>query len=156
MSESTVLPIASIQKRITAFVIDDMIVAVLILIIFYEQLVQIASQLPTLLTPEAVEVFKNQIDQFSVDNLLLIVALKVIYHTLFVWQNGMTLGKYFVKIKVIQLDTNQTPTVTIALLRGLLRIVSESVLYLGFVFAFFLPFKQTFHDKLSGCVVVDA
>jgi len=83
MSESTVLPIASIQKRITAFVIDDMIVAVLILIIFYEQLVQIASQLPTVLIPEA-------------------------------------------------------------------------VLYLGFVFAFFLPLKQTFHDKLSGCVVVDA
>lgn len=156
MSESTVLPIASLQKRITAFVIDDMIVAVLIFIIFYEQLVQIASQLPTVLTSEAIEVFKNQIDQFSVDNLLWVIALKVIYHTLFVWQNGMTLGKYFVKIKVIELETNQTPTVTKALLRALLRIASESVLYLGFIFAFFLPLKQTFHDKLSGCVVVDA
>lgn len=156
MSESTVLPIASIQKRITSFIIDDMIVAVLILIIFYEQLVQIASQLPTVLTPEAIEVFKNQIDQFSVDNLLLIVALKVLYHTFFVWQNGMTPGKYFVKIKAIELNTAQTPTLTKALLRALLRIVSESVLYLGFVLAFFLPLKQTLHDKLSGCVVIHA
>jgi len=156
MSEPSVLPISSIQKRITAFVIDDMIVAVLMLIIFYDQLMQIASHLPHVLTQESIEVFKNEINHFSVDNLLLILALKIIYHTFFVWQNGMTLGKYFMKIKVIELNTVQNPTFIKALFRAIFRIVSEVIFYLGFVLAFFLPLRQTLHDKLSSCVVVDA
>jgi uncharacterized RDD family membrane protein YckC len=156
MSDSVSYPIASTQKRISAFVIDDIVIALLLLIIFYNQLLEIASHLPTVITPESVKVFKNEMNQFSVNNLLLIIALKVVYHTFFVWQNGMTLGKYFMKIKVVELETERQPNLAKALLRALLRIVSEVFFYLGFLLAFFLPLKQTLHDKLSGCVVVDA
>ncbi len=156
MAEYSTLPIASTQKRITAFVIDDLVIAFLLIIIFYNQLTAIVSHLPTVITPESIDVFKEEINQFSVNNLLLIIALKVLYHTFFIWQNGMTLGKYFMKIQVIELDTNQYPTLPKALLRSALRIVSEAFFYLGFLLAFFLPLKQTLHDKLSGSVVVDA
>ena len=155
MSDSTSYPIASTQKRISAFVIDDIVIALLLLAIFYNQLLEIGSHLPTVITPESIEVFKNEMNQFAVNNLLLIIALKIMYHTFFVWQNGMTLGKYFMKIKVVELGTSQHPIFAKALLRALLRIVSEVLFYLGFLLAFFLPLKQTLHDKLSGCVVVD-
>ena len=156
MSESTSLPIASTKKRVSAFVIDDLVIALLLLVIFYDQLMVIASHLPTVITPESIEVFKEEMNQFSVNNLLLIVALKVLYHTFFVWQNGMTLGKYFMKVKVVELDTSRNPALSKSLLRAALRIVSEAFFYLGFLLAFFTPLKQTLHDKLSGCVVVDA
>jgi len=150
------LPIASTQKRVLAFVIDDLVIAFLLLVIFYEQLIQIASPLSGTMTAESIEIFQNAMQQFSVNNLLLILTLKVLYHTVFIWQNGMTLGKYFMKIRVISLETEENLTLHKAFLRALLRIVSEVMFYLGFLLAFFLPLKQTLHDKLSQCVVVDA
>lgn len=155
MDVITDLPIASIQKRLTAFVIDDIVIVGLILAIFYTQLMEIASHLPEMITPESIELFKDEMHQFSVNNLLGIIALKIVYHTLFIWQNGMTLGKYFVKIKVIDMESNETPTLFQSLLRAGMRIVSEALFYLGFIFAFFSPLKQTLHDKISHCVVVN-
>ncbi len=155
MSYSTSLHIASTKKRVYAFVIDDFVIAILLLIIFYEQLLIIASHLPTVITPESLDVFQNEMNHFSVNNLLLIISLKVLYHTFFIWQNGMTLGKYIMKIKAISLDTKENLTLLNAFLRAILRIVSEMVFYLGFLLAFFLPLNQTLHDKLSQCVIVD-
>lgn len=149
------LSIASTQKRITAFVIDDIVIALLILSIFYGQLLEIASHLPQVMTVESIETFKEEMNQFSVNNLLLIILLKVMYHTFFVWQNGKTLGKYFMKIKVVDVQTQVNLTLSKALLRALLRIVSEVFFYLGFLLAFFMPLKQTLHDKLSGSVVIN-
>jgi uncharacterized RDD family membrane protein YckC len=90
------------------------------------------------------------------ENFLVIVTIKILYHTLFVWQNGMTLGKYLMKIKVVVRQTGEIPPLHIALARASLRIVSETFFYLGFAMAFFNPMVQTLHDKLTGCVVIDA
>lgn len=155
MYEETSLPIANTKKRMGAFVIDDMIIAGLLLVIFYGQLLEIASHLPSVITPESIEVFKSEMNQFSVNNLLFILSLKVLYHTFFVWQNGKTLGKYFMKIRVVNMHTQGNMTLTKSFLRAILRVVSEVFFYLGFLLAFFLPLKQTLHDKLSESVVID-
>jgi len=152
-SNST-LPIASMQKRVTAFMIDDLVIVLFLLAIFYTQLLEIASHLPTPITAESIDVFRNEMNTFSMHNLIFILALKVMYHTFFVWQNGMTLGKYFTKIKVVEIDTMQKPTLIKAFFRALVRVVSEAFFYLGFLFAFFLPLKQTLHDKVTKCVVI--
>jgi len=156
MAESISLPIATSQKRIAAFVIDDIMVALFLFVIFYDQLMVIVSHLPSVLTAESIEAFKHEIRQFSVNNLLLILILKVLYHTVPVWQNGTTLGKYIMKIRVIDFNMGATPSLYQAFFRALLRIGSEAFFYLGFALAFMMPLKQTFHDKLSNCVVVDA
>ena len=156
MAESVSLPVSSSQKRITAFVIDDMMVAFLLFIIFYDQLMVIASHLPSVLTPEAIESFQHEMHQFNVDNLLLVLTLKVLYHTVPVWQNGTTLGKYIMKIRVIDLKSGVNPSLVQAFLRALVRIGSEVFFYLGFIMAFMMPLKQTLHDKLSNSVVIDA
>ncbi len=134
--------IATPKKRIGAFVIDDIAVSVLFIAIFW-------SQISSLRTPE-------EINLFLTSNFLTIVLIKVAYHTFFVWQSGMTLGKYFMKIRVVTVQSGETPPLHIALVRASMRIVSETFFYLGFIMAFFNPMVQTLHDKLSGCVVVDA
>jgi uncharacterized RDD family membrane protein YckC len=153
--ETTTLPISSTKKRTLSFVIDDLVIMVLMIAIFYDQLMLIASHVPTVLTPEALEAFQEEMKHFSTDNLLMVLSLKALYHTFFVWQNGMTLGKYLMKIRVVEIGTSMKPTFVKAFLRAILRIGSEAIFYLGFLLAFFLPLKQTFHDKFSDCVVID-
>ena len=133
--------IAVPKKRVGAFVIDDLVISFLFLAIFW-------SQVASLRTIE-------EINLFMTENFLIIVSIKILYHTVFVWQSGMTLGKYLMKIKVVSLQTDAIPPLHIAAARAALRIVSETFFYLGFAMAFFNPLVQTLHDKLTGCVVVD-
>lgn len=150
MDESMSLPIASSQKRITAFVIDDIIVTLFFIIIFYTQLSELFSSISVIdeTTLDSINIFISQ-------NILVLLSIKLIYHTVLVWQNGMTLGKYLMKIKVIELETGHTPNFQRSFLRASIRIPSELLFYLGFLMAFFVPLKQTLHDKLSQCVVID-
>ncbi len=150
MSESLSLPIASSQKRIASFVIDDIVITLFFIIIFYDQFSAVFSNI-TVVDEAALE----SINAFIAQNLLVVLSIKLIYHTVLVWQNGMTLGKYLMKIKVIDLETGNTPGFQKALLRASVRIPSEVLFYLGFLMAFFIPLKQTLHDKVSNCVVVN-
>ena len=150
MNEPVTLPIASTQRRMVSFVIDDLVVSLFFIIIFYPQLSLVFSSVT-----EVNEMTLQSINAFISQNILVIFAIKILYHAVLVWQNGMTVGKYIMKIKVIDLQTGQTPNFSKALLRASIRIPSEVLFYLGFVLAFFLPLKQTLHDKLSNCVVVD-
>lgn len=151
MSESVSLSIASNQKRITAFVIDDIVISVFFIIIFYDQFAGVFSNI-TVVDEAALE----SINAFIAQNILVVFSIKLLYHTVLVWQNGMTLGKYLMKIKVIDPETGEIPNFQKAFLRASIRIPSELLFYLGFVMAFFNPLNQTLHDKLSNCVVVDA
>jgi len=151
MSDSLSLPIASIQKRITSFVIDDMVITLFFIIIFYDQFSAVFSNI-TVVDEAALET----INTFIAQNLLVVFSIKLIYHTVLVWQSGMTLGKYLTKIKVVELETGNTPSFQKAFLRAAVRIPSEILFYLGFLMAFFVPLRQTLHDKLSNCVVVNA
>lgn len=150
MHEPASLSIATIQKRIASFVIDDIVISVFIFIIFYNQFSEVFSNI-TVVDQAAIE----GINAFIAQNIMVIFAVKVIYHTVLIWQNGMTLGKYLMKIKVVDMETGRVPTLAKAFLRASIRIPSEVLFYLGFLMAFFVPFRQTLHDKLSHCVVID-
>jgi len=150
MSEPLSLSIASSQKRITSFVIDDIVISVFFIIIFYDQFAQVFANI-TVVDEAALE----SVNAFIAQNLLVVLSIKLIYHTVLVWQNGMTLGKYLMKIQVIDLETGETPSFQKAFLRASVRIPSEVLFYLGFLMAFFVPLRQTLHDKLSNCVVVN-
>ena len=51
----------------------------------------------------------------------------------------------------------KAPSVSHSILRSASCRKAEPLLYfyLGFLMAFFVPLKQTLHDKLSNCVVID-
>jgi len=85
-----------------------------------------------------------------------IVLLKVLYQTFFVWQYGATLGKMAVKIKVVDEKSFDNLNLQYSFLRAVVRIVSESLFYLGFVWGILSPTKQTWHDKAAKSLVINA
>ncbi len=145
------LPIASNGRRIWSFMIDDMVINILLMIIFSSQLSVLMAEVT-----EVNEASVMLINQFIVDNIAVVFAIKVLYHTVLIWQSGMTLGKYVMKIKTVDLASGRTPSFMQAFWRASVRLLSEMFFYIGFVFAFFSPLHQTLHDKLSNCVVIDA
>ncbi|MDD3775180.1 MAG: RDD family protein [Sulfurovaceae bacterium] len=134
--------IAPIKKRIASFIIDDFILSILIFIIFY-------SQLSTLTDTE-------ELSQFMNNNFFIIASIKLLYHWVLIWQNGMTVGNFVLKIRVVDEDYGMLLPWHKALLRSFLRLFSEAAFYLGFLVAFLSPKAQTMHDKFSKAVVVDA
>ena len=153
IQQENALPIASMQKRISAFVIDDIVVSLFFLIIFYDQIMGLLSSSAN--TGEVPKISMEMMNSFIAENIVIVLGIKLLYHTILVWQNGMTIGKYVVKIKVISLHSGYRPSFQQAFLRASVRLLSESIFYIGFILAFFLPMRQTLHDKLSQCVVID-
>jgi len=98
----------------------------------------------------------EMMNSFIAENIMIVLGIKLLYHTILIWQNGMTIGKYVAKIRTISLNSGERPSFQQAFLRASVRLLSESIFYIGFLIAFFLPMRQTLHDKLSNCVVIDA
>lgn len=67
---------------------------------------------------------------------------------------GQTVGKRVMNIRVIRYDTGGPLGWGTALLRHLCRILSSIPCFLGFLWMLWDKEKMTWHDKLSGTVVV--
>jgi len=135
------LTLASINKRSMAFFIDEMIISILFYIIYADSFAKAGSL-------ESVIELTNIL-------FLQVILLKIIYHTFFVWMYGATVGKIFLKIKVVSLDELDNPNLMSSFIRAVVRIVSEFLLYLGFLWAFFDKARQAWHDKAAKTVVID-
>ena len=70
MSDSLSLPIASIQKRITSFVIDDIVITLFFIIIFYDQFSAVFSNI-TVVDEAALE----SINTFIAQNILVVLSI---------------------------------------------------------------------------------
>ncbi len=132
---------ASIAKRVVSFTIDDFLISFLFIAIYYNQIVALKS-------PELMVAFVQQ-------NAWVLLLLKVIYHTFFIGLNGATVGKYIVKIRAVDEFSGDTISWGRAFLRAVVRVVGEMLFYITFLFAFFNPKRQTLHDKIANCVVID-
>ncbi len=135
------LKLASINKRAWAFFIDELIISILFYIIY-------AGSFSKATSVEAI---------IELTNILFfqVILLKVIYHTFFVWMYGATLGKIFLKIQVVSVEDFEKPNLMNSFIRSAVRILSEFIFYLGFLWAFFDKAKQTWHDKAAKTVVID-
>ncbi len=172
------LPIASNSKRIGSFVIDDIVVNLFLIIIFSSQIAELMQQMTPIsesmvnlmnqysagklsLTAynsgiqEQSSILYGMMSQFVMSNIGVILAVKVLYHTVLIWQSGMTLGKYIVRIKAVDMQSGQRLSFVQAFWRASVRLVSEMLFYVGFLFAFFSSLHQTLHDKISNSVVID-
>lgn len=143
-NNSSDLQLASLRSRAMAFVIDDLIVTVIILVIFWENIVAASNDM-------------NMMMQLvKVDLVMPLISLKVVYHTFFVWYYGATIGKLVAKIRII--DANHWGRVSIfsSFLRAVGRIISEMFFYVGFAIGFFNEGRKTFHDITGRTLVVNA
>jgi uncharacterized RDD family membrane protein YckC len=139
--DSENLELAPNRTRAMAFVIDDLLITLLTVVLLWDKVVATGSDTMGVLT------VMNQA-------FLQVVLIKVIYQTFFVWYYGATIGKMAMKIKVIDFDNFGRVSFLSALFRAMTRIVSESIFYIGFVFAFYTQSRQTLHDKLGKTLVV--
>ena len=134
--------LAPLGRRSVAYAIDDMLISLLFVVILWDRLATLAS-------PEAFAALMNTL-------WLYMVMVKILYHTLFVWQYGASLGKMAMKIAVVDAASGQRPSLAAAFNRAIFRIVSEMLFYLGFLWAFWDARRQTWHDKTANTRVVHA
>jgi uncharacterized RDD family membrane protein YckC len=138
------LQLASMRSRALGYVIDDFLVTIIIMMIFWEDIISVSQDMDALMYLLKAEL------AFP------LIMLKVIYQTFFVWYYGATIGKIVVKIRVI--DANKWGRVSIisSFLRAVGRIFSEMFFYIGFLIGFFNNGRKTFHDITGRTLVVNA
>ncbi|WP_455757626.1 RDD family protein [Sulfurimonas sp.] len=136
------ITLAPIKKRATALFIDELLLSFLLIIALWDSFSAATT------TEEIINITNAFVLEY--------MALKIIYQTFFVMQYGASLGKIVMKIRVIEINTLQTPNVIVALNRAIFRVISEMLFYLGFIWGMMDPSRQTWHDKTAKTLVVDA
>ncbi len=135
------LKLSSIQARAVALGIDETLLSILLLIILWGPISSAANT----------EAMIGVINTFVLEYM----SIKIIYQTFFTMQYGATLGKIMMKIRVIEIKTLSNPTLLSAFNRSVFRVVSELILYLGFIWGILDPYKRTWHDFTARTLVVD-
>jgi uncharacterized RDD family membrane protein YckC len=136
------LSLASKQKRLLAYALDELILSVIWLGVIWDSFTGLGS------IEDKIALINTYILEF--------MLLKVIYHTFFVMQYAASPGKIIMKIRVLELGSNTTPSFLCSLNRATVRVVSEMFFYAGFVWGLLDPVRQTWHDKTARTVIVDA
>lgn len=143
-NSSTDLQLASMRSRALAFVIDDLLVTVIIMVIFWDSIVAFSNDLDAMMY------------LMKTDLVMPLISLKIIYQTFFVWYYGATIGKIITKIRIIDVNSWGKVSFVSALLRSVGRIFSEMFFYIGFLVGFFNDGRKTFHDITGRTLVVNA
>lgn len=136
------LQLSSIRSRIAAFGIDEVLLSIILFIILWD----------SINAAKSIEAMVMLINTF----LLEYMAIKIAYQTFFVMQYGATLGKMAMKIRIVEIKTGANPGFLSAFNRAVFRIVSEILFYLGFLWAFFDPYRRSWHDLTGRTLVVNA
>ncbi len=136
------ITLAPLKKRALAYLIDEILVSLLFIFIYIDQIPENAT------TEETITIINSLV--------FYVMVLKVVYQTFFVWMYGATLGRIAMKIRVISLGDLENPSLFFALSRASFRIISESLFYLGFLWAVLNPKRETWHAKVSNTLVVNA
>jgi uncharacterized RDD family membrane protein YckC len=136
------LNLSSISKRATAFFIDELLLSFLLMVALWD----------SISSAKGIEDIVSITNTFILEYML----MKIVYQAFFVTQYGATLGKIAMKIRVIEVATLQNPSIGSSINRAIFRIISETFFYLGFLWGFFDPARQTLHDKTAKTLVIDA
>jgi uncharacterized RDD family membrane protein YckC len=135
------IQLAKIEKRVLAHVIDDFLLTILLFFTIIEGISSADS-------PENMIILINSF-------VLEFTLMKFFYHVIFTGIYGASLGKIVMKIRIVNMHDFGDPTWRDAFYRGGVRIASETVFWLGFLWAIFDPNKQGWHDKSAKTIVVD-
>ena len=136
------LQLASIKSRLSAFIIDDLSITLVIFLLLWDKISMANGDLLSIM------IIMNEA-------FIQIITLKFLYQTFFIWYYGATIGKIITKIKVIDFNNFGKVSLLNSAIRSFGRIISESVFYIGFLIAYYTESRQTFHDKFGKTLVVN-
>ena len=134
--------LASNKKRAMAFFIDEMLLSFLLVIALWDSFAQAVSM--------------EQMIDITNTFVLEYMFIKIVYQTFFIMKYSASIGKIVMKIRVIDINTIQTPNFAVSLNRAIFRVISELFFYLGYLWGLLNPERQTWHDKTAKTLVVDA
>ena len=143
-NNSSNLQLASMRSRALAYLIDDLLVTIIIMMIFWESISAVSEDMDAMMYLLKTELVTP------------LIILKILYHTFFVWYFGATIGKIVVKIRVIDANSWGRVSMFSSFLRAVGRIFSELFFYFGFLIGFFNEGRKTFHDITGRTLVVNA
>ena len=139
--------IAPLGKRVIAFGIDEIILATLftiVLLVIDEPEIIAAAQSGSNL----------EIQKIVSKFLMPYVVIKFLSHMIFVYLYGASLGTLAVKIYCVRADGGAMDVATAAI-RAAVRVISETIFYMGFLAAFFTNSRQSLHDMAAKTLVVE-
>lgn len=136
------LELAKNDKRIFAFIIDELIISFLIFVALYDKISTLNNN-------------TEQIIALMSSALFYIIVVKILYYSIFTALYGASIGKILCKIKIVKLDTLDKPNIVESVLRSTLRVLAEFLFYIPFLFAFANPFRQALHDMMIRTIVID-
>ncbi|MCW1360884.1 RDD family protein [Campylobacter sp. US33a] len=134
------LSLASFPKRIVAFILDNIILSLVVIVMMFDKI--------EFQTPED---FAFNLQKYS----FFIMLLQFFYHTLFVYLYGASLGKMICKIQVIDEVMLDKPNLMQSIFRAAGKQLSEMLFMLGYVWAFGNQERKTWQDYFAKTVVID-
>ncbi len=142
------LRIPSLGKRIVAYVVDDLLIALALVVFVWNDIA-------------GLEVNSNGIisdGDALMEIILTIVPLNMtctfLYHWLFIVFYGSTPGKMLCSIRVVDINILDNPSYINAAIRSAIRLLSVMFYYIPFIAIFANPFMRGFHDKLAKSIAI--
>ena len=135
------LKIASLTKRAIAMTIDDFLISFLIIIAFYNSFMNVKDFQQALIISDKLFIY--------------IFIANTLYHWLFVAFYGKTIGKFVVKIHVVDIKTLDKPNLWFSFIRSVVRNFDEMFFYMGMAVAIFDKYNRALHDIVGRCIVVE-
>ena len=143
-SEEAFPNLAGLGKRLGAFIIDSVILAVLAVLTLASGII---------LTETAFIINPETLVNLLIPLYLVLLLLSSTYFIFLQGFSGKTIGKMVMGIKVVK-DNGEPIGFWEALLRWLGYFISALFVFLGFIWAIFDSKNQTWHDKFVGTYVI--
>ncbi len=147
------IKLAGITKRFAAFIIDAFIISLftVALMIANDAIAPLYDALASVDEDTVVAAFEQLQSDMIVMNLLISACYNV---ALMTWFNGQTLGKMFLRIRVIKANRRRF-TLWDALLRNVFGYTVSQIFLLGYLWAIVDDYEQTWHDKMARTFVIE-
>ncbi|OCX43498.1 RDD family protein [Campylobacter ornithocola] len=139
--EKEELKIASFKKRFLAYIVDSFVILAIVSVILFDKINSM----------QTYDEIHNILMRFAGG----ILILQFVYHSLFTYLYGATLGKMLLKIMVIDQELLDKPNLIQSVLRASVRQVSDMLYGLGFAWALSNIVLKTWHDYVAKTVVID-
>jgi len=133
--------IASLNKRAISMMIDDFLVSFIVFIAFFDSF-------------KSAKTFQ-EMELIASEYFLYIFIAYTLYHWIFVALYGKTIGKFIMRISVVDMDTLQKPNHLRSFIRSIFRNFDEMFFYAGMFVALFDPYNRALHDIIGKCVVIE-
>lgn len=137
---------AGFFSRLAAFLLDSMLVAIGLLV------VKVPAWFLQLSLGD-VALFKPVLFRFTVFDIFYYL-LTIAYFVLMTYFCGATVGKYLMKIKVVDSEGQKLSFMSVLIRESIGRYLSAFIVYIGYFMAGFDDRKQGLHDKIADTCVV--